>query len=98
MTMHADPEKTEVDYLRAFADFNDAHILEIGCGDGRLTWRYAQRARRVTAIDPDPARLASALEACPPNLSNTVTFTRAHSEKLPFSANTFNGAILAWSL
>ena len=39
-------------------------IVEIGAGDGRLTEPLARRARRVIAIELDPA-LASALRALP---------------------------------
>ena len=48
MTVQTDPEGTEAKYLRRFAGFDGAprqRVLEIGCGDGRLTWRYAQRGR-----------------------------------------------------
>lgn len=98
MPMRRDPEKTEVHYLQTFANLENAHILEVGCGDGRMTWRYAQHPRRITAIDPDPDRLRTALATCPQSQHNVVTFTRAHAETLPFAAQFFDGAILAWSL
>lgn len=31
-----------------------SRILEIGCGDGNLTWKLARRAREVHALDMDP--------------------------------------------
>lgn len=96
--MQRDPEKIEVEYLQAFADLKDASILEVGCGDGRLTWRYAQHTRRVIGIDPDPDRLASAVETRPHRLRNTVSFTRCHAESLAFPSQSFDGVILAWSL
>lgn len=96
--MQRDPEQTEVRNLQAIADFKDAHILEVGCGDGRLTWRYAHHTHQVTAIDPNPLRLAIALRTCPPSLRNTVTFLRSEAERLPFADYTFDGALLAWSL
>ncbi|MCA9910724.1 MAG: class I SAM-dependent methyltransferase [Anaerolineae bacterium] len=98
MTMQRDPENSEVDSLAIFANLDDAHILEIGSGDGRLTWRYAQRARHVTAIDPDPMRLAAALETRPVSLRNRVTCINAQAETLPFTAQTFDGVLLASSL
>lgn len=98
MPMRRDPEKTEVHYLQTFANLENAHILEVGCGDGRMTWRYAQHTRRITAIDPDHERLRTALATRPQSQHNVVTFTRAHAETLPFAAQFFDGAILAWSL
>ncbi|MCL4250161.1 MAG: hypothetical protein KJ065_18580 [Anaerolineae bacterium] len=52
MTMQRDPENSEVNALATFASLDDAHILEIGSGDGRLTWRYAQRARSTACSSP----------------------------------------------
>ena len=44
MHLQRDPEQIEIRMLREFADLEGKHILEIGSGDGRLTWRYAQFA------------------------------------------------------
>ena len=98
MPLQRDPEQIEVHHLHACANLNDAHVLEVGCGDGHLTWRYAQHSRRVTAIDPDPVRLATALAMRPQPLRNIVTLIRSDAQKLPFIADTFDNALLAWSL
>ncbi len=96
--MQRDPEQTETAYLHQFANLAGARVLEIGCGDGRLTWRYANSAGRVIGVDPDPARLATAAGDRPPGLRATVSFARAKSEALPFARETFDLAVLAWSL
>jgi cyclopropane fatty-acyl-phospholipid synthase-like methyltransferase len=46
MTVRTDPEGNETDTLFDLVDLGGAHVLEIGAGDGRLTWRYAHRASR----------------------------------------------------
>jgi hypothetical protein len=38
MTVQKDPEGTEIHHLAKIADFADQNVLEIGCGEGRLTW------------------------------------------------------------
>jgi len=98
MPIQKDPERTEVRQLQQLVDFSGKHVLEIGCGDGRLTWRYAHSAGSVTGIDPDAEALKAAVHACPANLRETVTFARASSLDLPFPHETFDIAILAWSL
>lgn len=98
MVMNRDPEQTELRYLQTFVDFKNANLLEVGCGDGRLTWRYAEQSQQVTAIDPDMGRLVNAVEARPQNLHDRVRFMRSHAEQLPFADQTFDGVILAWSL
>ena len=41
MTIRTDPENNETRALLDMANFGGQHVLEIGCGDGRVTWLYA---------------------------------------------------------
>jgi 16S rRNA A1518/A1519 N6-dimethyltransferase RsmA/KsgA/DIM1 with predicted DNA glycosylase/AP lyase activity len=60
MTIRHDPERVEVLALDTMLpDLARCRVLEVGCGDGRLTRRYAHRAGSVLAIDPDPSRIAA---------------------------------------
>jgi cyclopropane fatty-acyl-phospholipid synthase-like methyltransferase len=97
MTVRVDPEQNETRALFSFVDLDGRRVLEIGCGDGRLTWRYADDAARVIAIDPDPARLARAVAACPPRLRNRVEFRLEPLQSFTSGAG-FDLVILAWSL
>ena len=74
MMIRTDPENNEPNALFQFADFRDKHVLEIGCGDGRLTWRYADKAAHITAIDPFEGSIARAKENTPENLKDRVEF------------------------
>ncbi|HEX5936977.1 MAG TPA: class I SAM-dependent methyltransferase [Actinomycetota bacterium] len=100
MTVLTDPEGDEKVALLELADFDGADVLEIGCGDGRLTWRYADRAARVTAIDAFEDAIARAESGLPEGLRGTVRFRRVAFED--FSAttesNVFDVTILSWSL
>jgi 16S rRNA A1518/A1519 N6-dimethyltransferase RsmA/KsgA/DIM1 with predicted DNA glycosylase/AP lyase activity len=57
-----DPEGRELDALAALDAIGPSlaacRVLEIGCGDGRLTRRYACDAFSIIAIDPDPDAVA----------------------------------------
>jgi tRNA G46 methylase TrmB len=44
VTIHVDPEGNETAELFDLVDVEGREVLEIGSGDGRLTWRYADRA------------------------------------------------------
>jgi ubiquinone/menaquinone biosynthesis C-methylase UbiE len=97
MPIRKDPEGTETLHLQEMVDFPGRRVLEVGCGDGRLTWRYAASAARVTGVDPDAAALRELLSARPESLREIVLPVQANSESLPFPKNTFDIAILAWS-
>lgn len=98
MTLQKDPENKERKTLQRFVDFTNKRVLEIGCGEGRLTWQYAKSSRSIFAIDLDADALRVATIDRPSDLQNKVHFLRAESEHLPFSKETFDIAILAWSL
>ena len=100
MTIRVDPENNETRALFDLADFSGQRVLEIGCGDGRLTWRYAARAAHVTAIDPFAEGITRARENLPRELEGIVEFH--HIAFKDFAAasesSTFDRAILSWSL
>ncbi len=96
MTLFKDPERTETKTLHRFADFTGKRVLEIGCGDGRLTWQYAKGTKFVTGIDLNADDLRVATIDRPSDLP--VSFARADSIHIPFAKEKFDIAILAWSL
>ena len=98
MPYERDPEGREPQALVAAADFKNARILEIGCGDGRLTFRYAEAAPRIVGIDTKPDEVRSAAKRCPSGLRQRLTFIHASATALPFRDETFNVALLASSL
>jgi 2-polyprenyl-3-methyl-5-hydroxy-6-metoxy-1,4-benzoquinol methylase len=92
-----DPEGTEARILGETADFTGARVLEVGCGDGRLTWLYAPRAESVLGLDPDEEQIALARSATPPELADRVQFEVGEAEDLSRTA-VFDVAFLSWSL
>ena len=104
MTVRVDPENNETRALLDIVDLTGKRVLEIGCGDGRLTWRYADKAAHVTAIDPFEGSITRAKEKTPEELKSRVNFRHitfddfaAESRELRASS-TFDIAILSWSL
>jgi ubiquinone/menaquinone biosynthesis C-methylase UbiE len=96
--MQRDPEAIETAYLHKMAAVDDARVLEVGCGDGRLTWRYAGTTRHAIGIDLGSEHLVLARRSCPPVVSARVAFVQATALALPFRTGLFDGAMLAWSL
>lgn len=97
MTIQKDIERNETKYLHKLADFADKRVLEIGCGEGRLTWQYAKRTRLTAGIDVDSDALRVATLDRSSDLENKAYFCRALSEQLPFVQESFDLALFAWS-
>jgi ubiquinone/menaquinone biosynthesis C-methylase UbiE len=93
-----DPEGNEARVLHELIDFRDTDVLEVGCGDGRMTWRYAPLARSVLALDPNAERIAQAIDATPAALQPIVTFRVADITQASLPEQEFDVAILSWSL
>ena len=98
MSLQKDTDRNEIKYLSKFVDLKDKHVLEIGCGEGRLTWQYAKAARSVVAVDLDRDSLRVAKVDRPSDLEDRIILACVDSEYLPFSKEKFDIAILAWSL
>ena len=97
MTLQRDPEQNETKYLHKLVNFTNKRVLEIGCGEGRLTWQYAGEARSTIGIDVDSDALRVAVFDRPSALQRKVWFSVAQSEQLPFSSSMLDIAIFAWS-
>jgi ubiquinone/menaquinone biosynthesis C-methylase UbiE len=97
MPVDKDPEKQETAHLLDFGGFAGKRVLEVGSGDGRLTWRYARSARRVVGIDVDRDDLRIAHIERPSDQATSTLFVEATSLGLPFRKESFDMAVLAWS-
>ena len=97
MTLLKDPEGTEILFLHQVADFTGRHVLEIGCGEGRLTWRVARLAGRLTGIDPLVEAVRIALRDTPDDLRDTISLSGGSSTAMPFASASFDIALLSWS-
>jgi ubiquinone/menaquinone biosynthesis C-methylase UbiE len=98
MTLQKDPEGFEKKSLHKFVDVSGKSILEIGCGEGRLTWKYANASNLTVGFDPDHDALRVARADSPSGLQGRIHFAQASARHIPFSKETFDIAILAWSL
>lgn len=98
MPLQKDPENIERKTLHRLVDFSNARVLEVGCGEGRLTFKYADSVKQVIAFDPDHDALRVAKADAKLNGVQQVQFSEASASYIPFSKETFDIAVLAWSL
>lgn len=93
--MILDPYGQFIKEITAHCDLGGKTILEVGCGQGRITRDLARHARRVVAIDPDKDALQTARSRI--NAEN-VAFLRCRGESLPFPEGCFDLVVYSLSL
>jgi ubiquinone/menaquinone biosynthesis C-methylase UbiE len=93
-----DPEGVEAAALRRLVDFRGLRVLELGCGDGRVTSVYARDAAAVLAVDPAEESIAAARSALPADLADRVRFEVASAAELDVPPASFDLALFSWSL
>lgn len=87
----------ELRVIERFVSLAGREIVEIGCGDGRLTFQYAPRARRVVALDANGAEIErERAEAHRIGVRNVRFIARPAEGRLPGAP--FDVALFTWSL
>ena len=97
MAIRHDTSGIETDYLLDMLNVENSEILEIGCGDGRLTWHYAEIAHSVVGIDVTADTLGEALQQRPNRLAARVSILEASGVHLPFRSASFDQALFTLS-
>ena len=93
-----DAEGAHVAAIQRATDIRNRRILEVGCGEGRLTWGMAPVAASVLAFDPDAAYVATARAFCPEELQEKVRFEVARAEEIEVPAQSVDLVFFSWSL
>jgi len=91
--MERDRGNIEPKKIQQFADLRGKEVLEIGCGDGRISQFLAKAAKRLTAIDPD----AKAIEKAKSKITN-ADFRVGSGESLEFGNEAFDIVVFTLSL
>ena len=98
MSTEIDPEGQETNALFAAANFRGARVLEVGCGAGRLTRRYAAVVRYAAGVDPALEELTTAKRDWQADRTRRPAFAQAGASALPFAAEAFDIVVFGWSL
>jgi 2-polyprenyl-3-methyl-5-hydroxy-6-metoxy-1,4-benzoquinol methylase len=93
-----DPEERHLASLRKLADFTNASVIEVGCGDGRLTAGIAEEAASVFAFDSDADAVTTAEAGLAVEHAEHVTFRVGSARQLEIPRTQFDIVVFSWSL
>jgi len=91
--MEEDRDCITLSKILQFADLRDQEVLEIGCGDGRITTQLVGKVKRLVAIDPDAEIIAEAKEN-----TKGVSLRIGSGECLEFQSESFDIILFTLSL
>lgn len=99
MTLNIDPAKVELRFLKRATPWGAKRVLEIGCGDGRLTRRLVSLGpASIDALDPDPAKIRLARRDLPSTCGGLIHYGIGQAEHLKFPSGRFDVVVFSWSL
>ena len=93
-----DPEGVETRVIHELIDFVGKDVLEIGCGDGRMTWRFADVAASVLAFDSDESAITMAREETRDALKFKLSFHVADTTNIKLAQGDYDVAVFSWSI
>lgn len=91
--MEEDQAGITLEVMERCVDLNGQDILEVGCGDGRVTGPLTERAGRVVAVDPDAASVLQARIQAP-----KAEMVVGSGENLGFLHSSFDVVVFTLSL
>ena len=98
MPLVVDPDGVELATIRELVDLTRLDVVEIGCGDGRMTFGCAERAASVFAFDSDEELVRKARGSTPRALRDRIRFEVADAAEIELPTAEFDLALFSWSL
>ncbi len=98
MSRVLDPEGAHLAALHRLADFHGRRIIELGCGDGRLTVPIAREAAYMLSFDPDADAVGRARQTLPHELADRVSYRVASGAAIEIEPGSYDLALFSWSL
>ena len=98
MATSIDPDGVEIMTIEELVDLDGLRIVEIGAGEGRLTFQAGRTAGSVLAFDSDADAIGKAREETPKALRRRIRFEFADAGQLELPKGEFDLALFSWSL
>jgi ubiquinone/menaquinone biosynthesis C-methylase UbiE len=99
MALVMDPAGAEISALRKLIHWHGKQVLEVGCGNGRLTLHLAGLgAQKIVAFDPDSKLIRAARRNLPDQYKECILYRVGNAEKMRLKANQFDVVVFSWVL
>jgi 2-polyprenyl-3-methyl-5-hydroxy-6-metoxy-1,4-benzoquinol methylase len=98
MPMVVDPDGIELSTIQELVELSGLEVVDVGCGEGRLTFACASAGARVFGFDPDEASIERARAQTPKGLRRSVRFEVADAVEIDLPRRKFDLALFSWSL
>jgi predicted RNA methylase len=89
-----DPDGVELETIRRLVDLGGKRVVDVGCGDGRLSFACAELGAEVFGFDPDE----EAIDLARSNAPRGVRFEVADATEIDLPRRKFDLALFSWSL
>lgn len=96
--LKVDENKLAIQKMLQHVDFDGKHVLEIGCGDGRISFQVAEHAKSLIGIDLDVDQINLAKENAKILQIENIDFQIGALEDLKLADNSFDIVLFSLSL
>ena len=99
MALVMDPAGAEIEALKRITNWRGKRVLEVGCGNGRLTLRLAKfNPAKIIAFDPDPKLIRTARKNLPEKYKEKIEYRVGNAEHVKQKAEQFDTVVFSWVL
>ena len=99
MALIIDPAGGEIRAMKTIVNWRGKRVLEVGCGDGRLTLRLAAfNPAKIIAIDPAFESIRTARKILPEKYKDKVEYHVGNAEHVKQKSDLFDIVVFSWVL
>lgn len=95
---HHNWDDQDAEVIKEVSSLKNKRVLEVGCGDGRLTFALAAECRSIIGVDLEASLIDSALARLKESAATNIEFKTMDAQNLQFEADSFDVVLFPWVL